>query len=44
MDLRGMKQGVMDWIPLAKDRDRWRVVVKRCNEFLGAIKCQEILE
>jgi len=27
MDLQGVACGVMDWIELAQDRDRWRVLV-----------------
>jgi hypothetical protein len=27
MDLRGIGWGVVDWIRLAQDRDRWRAVV-----------------
>jgi hypothetical protein len=27
MDLQDVRCGVMDWIGLAQDRDRWRVIV-----------------
>jgi hypothetical protein len=28
MDLQEVRWGVMDWITLAEDRDRWQAVVK----------------
>ena len=35
----------MDWIELARDRDRWRALVCECgNETSGSIKCGEFLD
>ena len=36
--------GVIDWIDLARDRDRWRILVKGGNEPSGSIKCGEFLD
>jgi hypothetical protein len=33
--------GVMDWIGLAQDRDKWRAFVMNLS---GSIKCCEVLE
>jgi len=30
--------GIMDWIDLAKDRDRWRALVKVVINLRGSIK------
>jgi hypothetical protein len=43
IELRGIGWGVMDWIHLAQDRDRWRSC-EHGNEPSGSIKCWEILE
>jgi hypothetical protein len=43
MDLREVGWGGMDWINLAQDRDRWRVLVNG-YEPSGSIKCGEFLE
>ena len=29
---------------LAQDRDRWRALVKTCDELSGSIKCGEFLD
>jgi len=42
MDLHEDGCGRMEWIVLAQDRDRWRVLVNS-NESLVSIKCGEIL-
>jgi hypothetical protein len=34
MDLREIRWGSMDWIDLAKDRDRWRALVDTVMIFL----------
>jgi hypothetical protein len=31
--------GVMDWINLAQDRDRWRAVVNTVMNLRGCIRC-----
>ena len=36
--------GRMDRIDLAKDRDRWRALVKCCHEPLGSIKCRKFID
>ena len=38
MDLQEVECGVMDWIDVAQDRDRWRALA---NEHSGSIKCVE---
>jgi hypothetical protein len=34
----------IDWIDLAQDRDRWRVVVNTVTNLRGSIKFGEFLE
>jgi uncharacterized protein YebE (UPF0316 family) len=41
MDLREIGFGVVDWIHLAQDRDRWRAVVNTVTNF-GFHKMREI--
>ena len=36
--------GYMDWIGLAQDRDRWRMLVECGNEPLGSVKWGEFLD
>jgi hypothetical protein len=44
MDLQEVGYGVMDWIELAQDRDRWLVLFFKCdNEPSVSIKCGEFL-
>ena len=43
MDLQKVEFGVMDWMELAKDRDRWWALVNAVNETSGSVKCGEFL-
>jgi len=43
-DLQEVGCGVMDWIELAQDRDRWQGTCECVNEHSGSIKCGEFLE
>jgi hypothetical protein len=34
----------MNWIDLAQDRDRWQTLANATMNFVGSIKCKEILD
>jgi len=44
MDLQEVGCGVMDYIKLAQDRDRWRACMSEVMNHLGSIKCREFLD
>jgi hypothetical protein len=44
MDLAEVGWGDVDWIGLAQDRDRWRVLVNSLYIPWGSIKCWETFE
>jgi hypothetical protein len=44
MDCREIGLGVMDWIHLAQDRDKWRGSCEQGNETPASIILREILE
>ena len=44
MDLQEVGCGSVDWIELAQDRERWRVLATVGNEPTGSIKCGEFLD
>ena len=44
MDLQEVGWGGMDWIDLARNRDRWRGLCECGNEPSGSIKCGEVLD
>jgi hypothetical protein len=43
MDLQEVGEGYGDWMELAQDRDRWRVLVRTVRNF-GLQKCGEFLD
>jgi hypothetical protein len=44
MDLAELGWGGVDWIGLARDRDRWRVLVNAVVSFRVPKKCWETIE
>jgi hypothetical protein len=44
MDLGEVGWGDVDWIGLAKDRNRWRALVNSVFEPSGSMKCWETIE
>jgi hypothetical protein len=44
MDFQEVGWGGMDWIYLAKDRDRWRALVKAVMNIRGSTKCGKFLD
>jgi hypothetical protein len=44
LDLGEVGWGDVDWIGLAKDRNRWRALGEFCIEPTGSMKCWEAIE
>ena len=44
MDLQKVEFGVMNWMELAKERDRWWALVNAVNEPSDSVKCREFLD
>jgi len=44
IDLQEVGCGYMDWIGLAQDRDRWRMLVSAVMNTSGSVKCGEFLD
>jgi hypothetical protein len=44
MDLRDIGWDDMDWLNLAQDRNRWRVLVNTVVNLRVHIKCWEVLD
>jgi hypothetical protein len=44
MNLQEVGWQGMDWIDLAQDSDRWRVLVNAVMNLLSSIKCREFLD
>jgi hypothetical protein len=44
MDFQGVGWGVIVWIALSQDRDRWRTLVIAVNKPSGSVKCGEFVD
>ena len=44
MNLQEVRCGVMEWIEMAQDREKWRVLVNAVTNLWGSIKYGEFLD